>query len=323
MVLRAAVQENAADGNAHYLLGTLYFSRGITDRALTEWESARKLNPKIPVLDTSLGLALLHMKNDPEAALEVFREGIHNDPRNEAGYLGADQALSILNRPSKERVQALELYPDMAKMPTQLVFELAMNLAEAGDFDGATALFRNRFFPREEGGTNVRQVWVEVQLLNALDQAKAQHCEAAIAIVDRIGSPVHDMAFTNDGLQPFLESARTNYLLGKVNAQCGRPEEARKHFESAASKSGRGEIAWAWLGARQLPAFDQNQWTARLTAQLPQSAGTENSLSVYSTAMINRALGHEQKAEEKFRQVFLLPDHLLSYHLAREGMQMQ
>jgi tetratricopeptide (TPR) repeat protein len=321
MVLRAAVQANASDANAHYLLGTLYFSRALTDQALTEWQSARKLNPKIPVLDASLGLELLHVKNAPEAALEVFREGIHNDARNEAVYVGADQALSILNRPSTERVQALERYPDTAQMPTELVFELALNRAEAGDFDGATSLFRNRFFPREEGGTNVRQVWVEVQLLRALDQARGQHCEAALATANRIGSPVPDMAFTNDGLQPFLESARTSYLLGTVNSQCGRAEEARRQFESAAAKSDRGEIVWALQAARQLPAFDQNHWTSRLTSELkPSTAVSNNSLSAYNAAMIDRDLGHEQKADAEFRQVFLLPDHLLSYHLAREAM---
>jgi tetratricopeptide (TPR) repeat protein len=323
MVLRAAIQANDSDANAHYLLGTLYFSRALSEQALTEWERARKLNPKIPVLDASLGLELLHVKNDPEASLEVFREGIHNDPRNEAGYLGADQALSILNRPSSERVQALELYPDMAQMPAELVFELALNLAEAGDFDRATALFRNRFFPREEGGTNVRQVWVEVQLLRAFDQAKKKNCGEAISTSERIGSPIEGLSFTQDGLQPFLETARTNYLLGKVDAQCGRPEEARKHFENAAAKSGRGEIVWAWRAAQQLPGFDQNQWTARLTAELAHSSISDNSLSAYNTAMINRALRHEEEAAHDLRQVFLLPDHLLAYHFAREGMNTQ
>jgi tetratricopeptide (TPR) repeat protein len=323
IVLRAAVQANASDANAHYLLGTLYFSRAITDQALAEWETARKLNPKIPVLDASLGLELLHVKNDPEAALEVFREGIHNDARNEAGYLGADQSLSILNRPSSERVQALELYPDMAQMPTELVFELTLNLAEAGDFDGATALFRNRFFPREEGGTNVRQVWIEVQLLRALDQAEKKNCGEAIATSGRIGSPVEGLSFTRDGLQPFLETARTNYLLGKVDAQCGRPQQARKRFESAAAKSDRSEIVWAWQAAQQLPAFDHNQWTLRLKSEQRSTAMAENSSAVYNQAMINRALGHEQESDQDLRQVFLLPDHLLSYHLAREAMAKQ
>jgi len=320
MVLRAAVQANDSDANAHYLLGTLYFSRALTDQALTEWESARKLNPKIPVLDASLGLALLHAKNDPKAALEIFREGIHNDRRNDAVYLGADQTLSILNRPSTERVQALESYPDMAQMPTELVIELALNLAEAGDFDSAIALFRNRFFPREEGGTNVRQVWVEVQLLRAMDQAKKKNCGEAIRISERIGSPVEGLSFTQDGLQPFLDTARANYLLGKVDAQCGRPDAAREQFENASRKSG-GEIVWAWLAARELPGFEQTQWTSRLTSELkPSTAVSNNSLSLYNAAMIDRALGHQQKADAEFRQVFLLPDHLLSYHLAREAM---
>jgi len=42
-------------------------------------------------------------------------------------------------------------------MPTDLVYEYALNLAEAGEFDRARALFHDRFFLRAEGGTNVRQ----------------------------------------------------------------------------------------------------------------------------------------------------------------------
>ncbi len=320
LVLHAAVQANPADANAHYLLGTLYFSRGTTEPALAQWDHARKLNPKIPVLDASLGLALLRVKNDPESALEAFREGIHNDQRNEAVYLGADQALGVLKHSSKERVEALELYPDLSQMPAELVFELALNLAESGDFNRATALFHNRFFPREEGGTNVRQVWVEVQLQRALDQAKNKHCEAAISIANSMGSPVPDISFTKDGLEPFLNSARTNYLVGQIDSQCGKRDEAHKHFETAAGKSDAGEIVWAWFAAKQLPGFDQSQWTAPLEAALEQSATiSDSSWWIYNSGMLNRALHRDEIAEQLFRQTFLLPDHLLSYHLAREA----
>ena len=57
-----------------------------------------------------------------------------------------DQALSVLARPAHERVAALERYPELADMPSALVYELALNRAESGDYEGATALFRNRFF---------------------------------------------------------------------------------------------------------------------------------------------------------------------------------
>ena len=93
------------------------------------------------------------------------------ETRTGAVYLGMDQALSILNRPARERVEALEKYPKLDVAPPPLIFELILNLAEAGDFERATGLFHDRFFPREEGGTNVRQVWIEVQLQHALSLA--------------------------------------------------------------------------------------------------------------------------------------------------------
>src|SRR5262249_16116266 len=152
MVLRAVVGTNKEDATAHYLLGTLYFSRGLTDSALSEWSQARALNPGIPLLNASYGLALLHEKNDASSAVSALRVGLHSCVANGTLYFGADQALSMLNKPARERVEVLEKYPDMANAPSGLIFELMLNLAESGNFEHADALFRNRFFPREEGG---------------------------------------------------------------------------------------------------------------------------------------------------------------------------
>ena len=208
-VLRAAIRADADDATAHYLLGTQYFSRGLTDEALAEWSAARRLNASIPVLDADVGRALLRVKHDAAGALEAFREGLSADPTNLELYTGMEQALSILARPASERVAALERFPDQANMPAELVYSLALNRSEAGDFDGAAALFRNRFFAREEGGTNVRQVWVEVKTMQALRQAAAGQCEAAVATAKGIGAEVPGLAFTRDGMEPFVDSART------------------------------------------------------------------------------------------------------------------
>src|SRR5437763_2463677 len=112
----------------------------------------------------------------------------------------------------------------MAQMPTELVFELALNRAEAGDFDAAIALFHNRFFPRQEGGTNVRQVWVEVLLQEALSLQRTGHCEAAIREARTLGAEVPGLPFTRDGLTPMLDSARTQYFLGVLASACGQTE---------------------------------------------------------------------------------------------------
>src|SRR6266513_265528 len=244
--LKAAIRTNEKDAPAHYLLGTWYFAREKTEEALSEWQQARKLNPRIPVLEASLGLALLHVKRDFAGALNVFEEGIKNDPSNIVNYSGAVAAMTLLAKPAAERVKTLELYPDLDRMPTSLVYELALNRAEEGNYSGAIELFRNRFFGSEEGGTNVRQVWVEVKLQEALGLGRSGHCEDALAAARALGSPVPGLSFTQDGLQPLLNSARTNYLLGELSSACGQREEAERRYRLSAQATDASDAVWAW-----------------------------------------------------------------------------
>ena len=315
-VLRAALRENAEDGTAHYLLGTLYFSRGLTEEALAEWNAARKFAPRLPVLHASLGRVLLQVKNDPEQALAVFREGLRNDPNNAELYLGIDQTLSLLKRPARERVDAFQLYPDRENMPTRLIYELILNLTEAGEYDAATALFHNRFFSREEGGTNVRQVWIEVQLQRALGLAKSGHCSEALSAVEHLPSPVPGLPFTRDGLEPVMGSARTNYLAGEVYGSCGEAAKAKSRYEAAAARANPDQIVWAYRSARKLAGFDRGRWQPQLESALARNFG-QTSWGFYNRGMVNHALGHAADAEIDFRRALLMPDGLLSYHLIR------
>ncbi|HSY90608.1 MAG TPA: DUF5107 domain-containing protein [Candidatus Binatus sp.] len=324
-VLRAVLQANPSDVTAHYLLGTFYFSRGLTDSALEEWSKARKAGPEPPVLDASMGTALLHIKNDPEQALAAFRDGLRRDPTNISIYLGIDQALSLLKRPARERVEALEKYPQMDAAPPSLIFELILNLAEAGNVERATQLFHNRFFPREEGGTNVRQVWIEVQLMRVLASVREGRCRDALTGAEHLGSEVPGLAFTRDGLEPILQSARTSYLLGTVFASCGEAAEAKAKFELASSATGPDQVKWAWLAARKLHGFDEPQGQDRLRVALEQAESRANTSGYpswweYSAASLAKELGQTAEAAERFRKALLLPDRMLAYHLTRLAM---
>ena len=321
-VLKAASRTNPADATAHFLLGNLFFSHAETDSALGEWAEARKSGTRLPVLDANIGLALLHIKDDPDNALAAFRDGLTNDPTNVAVYLGIDQSLSLLGHPAGERVEALGKYPRLADAPNPLMFELILNLAESGDFDRATSLFHNHFFPREEGGTNVRQVWIEVQLQRLLALSAQQRCTEALNAANNLGSEIPELSFTKDGLEPILHSARTNYLLGTIYASCGKAEDGKNKFESAASASSTDQIRWAWLAAQKLPGFDQQQWQSRLQKALADAVGrTETSAYpswwMYTAGMLERDLGKKQEANARFRRALLLPDRMLAYHLTR------
>jgi len=316
-VLRAAVAARPDDMTARYLLGTQLFARGMVDDALTEWSIARNNRAAIPVLHADIGRALLREKHDSIGALKVFREGLAVDPLNRKLYEGVDEALSIMSRPARERAVSLEHYPDLGNMPVELVYALALDRAEALEFDGALALFHNRFFPREEGGTNVRQVWVEVNILQALSDAANNQCDAANHAADGLGGVVAGLPFTNDGLAPFVDAPRTQYLIGQVEARCGREPQAKERWRRVAAATGIGDMVWAWGAARKFDGYDKAEWGKRLEAGLAQAARAGE--GPYTVGVLETLLG-KQAAWAHFHQALMLPDRGMSHHLARLAM---
>ena len=150
-VLKAALAQNPSDAFAHFLLGTLWFSRGIVDPALAEWRKAAALNPAIPTLDARLGRALLEIKGQPREAIAFFQHGFATDAKNPALYLGMNHAMRELGDPAAKRIAMLEGFPDRANMPAAFVRALDAALREDGRSEQADALLREHFLAREEG----------------------------------------------------------------------------------------------------------------------------------------------------------------------------
>ena len=322
LALDAALRSSSSDPTAHYLLGTWFFARAKTSDALREWETARQQNPRIPALQASIGLALLHGKHDFDAASKAFDEGIQYDPRNIVNYSGNAAAMSLTGKSAADRVKAFEQYPDLKQMPTPLIYELALSRAEAGGYERAIALFHERFFGREEGGTNVRQVWVDVRLSQAVGLAKGGNCKDALGVAQNLGAPVSGLSFTNDGLETILKSARANYLVGEVYSACGKKTEATGRYQVAAQATDISELVWAWAAAKKLDDFDSAKWHERLVdaASRAESASALGSFPgwwQYVAGTLRIAAGENDRGEKILREVFLLPDARLSHHFAR------
>jgi tetratricopeptide (TPR) repeat protein len=219
-VLRDAVTRNPKDPTAHFLLGSLYLSGGMVDEAMKAWEAARALRPGIATLHRNMGFTLLQ-RGDVEQAIAAFREGTTHDPANEGIYTGLEAALSRGGRPAAERADALLGFPDQRKLPAALVYKLATALAEAGRFDEAERQFAGRFFPREEGGINVRQIWLDVRLRRALALAKGGDCRAAAGITSGLARPLAGLTFTQDGLEDILARKAFQDRLEVIRTICG------------------------------------------------------------------------------------------------------
>jgi tetratricopeptide (TPR) repeat protein len=328
-VFRSAIAANPKDATAHFLLGSLLLASGRTADAVREWQEARGLDRTLPVLHRNLGRTLLQIQGDVEGARAVFMEGMGTDPTNVDLYVGADQALSLLGRPGAERIAALERYPDRATMPGDLLQRLALALAEEGRAEEAKALLAGRFFAREEGGTNIRQVFVEIRLLEALALARAGRSADALAIVEGLAREAPGFGFTKDGMDVFVDAPHAQYAAGEIAALAGDTAAARRHWQKATE--GREPFfrapVYAYLAAQRLGGADEATGRARLEAALAQSerllAGGTGfpGPAVVTQGLLLRALGREDEARARFRRALLLPDQRLSHLASRRALQ--
>jgi tetratricopeptide (TPR) repeat protein len=306
-VLEAALAAQPNDATAHYLLGNLRLQAGQVTESVAEWQTAGRLDPRIPVLHASLGRVLLRLNRDPKAAFEAFQAGLAADPRNPDLYEGVATTSAILRHPAAERTAALERYPDPANMPTPLVYNLALSYAEAGAFEQAGALFRNRFFPREEGGTNVRQIWIRVRALEAESKASRNQCTEALAILDHLREPVEGHAFTRDGLDPFLDQAPNQAAFASVESRCGRPDAASKRLTALSRRGDPASLIFTHAPAARLQSAASGQ-------------STNGSWNAAIAGLLQIELGHPEKAIPLLESALLQPDRNLSHHYSRVAL---
>jgi tetratricopeptide (TPR) repeat protein len=137
-----------------------------------------------------------------------------------------------------------------------------------------------------------------------------------------LGAKVADLPFTHDGLEVFLQSARTNYLLGTAYATCGKPEDAILRFHAASTNFAADQVLWAWRAAQKMPGFDEKAWQGRLQSALAQALSRSESSSYtswwdYTAGALDDALGRREEAEQSFQKALLLPDRMLAYHFTR------
>jgi tetratricopeptide (TPR) repeat protein len=219
-VLAQALERNPDDATAYFLMGSLDLSAGVADRALERWEETRQRAPDTPVLHRNMGYAVLYAGGPPERAAELFSEGRRVDPLNDDLYFGLDRTLERMGRSATERADSLLTFPEPMLMPAPLVYHLARVLGEAQRFDQAESLFRMRFFPSEEGGTDVREVYLEILLARTLALAQEGRCADVRRQLGQLGEPDSRLTFTLDGIDAVLARERPAELRDQIAALC-------------------------------------------------------------------------------------------------------
>ncbi len=332
VVLNEALKANPSDGTARFLLGSLYLSSGLVQPAIDSWQQVRKIRPQTPGLHRNLGLALLQ-RSDYTEARTVLQEGLAADRDNVDVYLALDAVLSASGASARDRATALARYPSAdSEQPASLVFKAALALAEAGDAAAAERLFHDRFFPREEGGTNVRTIYAQVRLTSARVASEQQRCDVARQILDSLSAEQAGVAFTKGGLADVAATPTLSWQAAAIESACGRTVEARIRWERLARPlSADGPpliLALADMARQRLGRSRTAAERARLERALDnatailETAGTSSpGLIEYARGVLLEALGKDAEARESLRRVFTYPDRSLSHALARVALK--
>jgi predicted Zn-dependent protease len=319
VVLQAALAANGKDAAAHYLLGTLLYSKGLIDAGMAHWAEAKQLAPHLRVIDVDMGDAQLRVKGDSQGALAAFREGIRNDPENAEVYVGLDEAMSVTGASAAERAAALSQYPSAdaahSKMAADLVYQLALTRAEAAQYEQALALFKDRFFPSEEGGTTSGQVLFEIELMQAEAWAKAGNCKEAEHFLDD----------KQAGMGPDAGSARDDLKLSGIARSCGQAKGSEGFLHKAAAAADPADLVWAIQAEKSLGTYDPVKAGERLAKSLADAerslaASTHSGYWQYTVGLLQAALDRKEQARASFEKTLILADTHMSHHLAREAL---
>jgi tetratricopeptide (TPR) repeat protein len=318
-VLEAALKANRNDATAHYLLGTLLFSKGVSDAGMAEWTEAKQLAPHLPVLDVEMGDVFLKLKGDPRRALTSFRESLKNDAENAEGYVGLDEAMSLTGASAEERADLLSQYPSAdaadTKMPAELVYQLALARAEAGQYERALAPFKDRFFPSEEGGITSGQVVFEIKLMQAEAWAKAGNCAQAEDF----------LAGKQPGMGLDGRTARDYVKLAGMARSCAHEKTSDEFLHKAAASGDGADLVWAIRAKESLGLLDSEKANEQIAhslaaAENQQASGSQPAARWYGLGLLQAALNQKEQARKSFEQALVLPDARMTHHLAREAL---
>jgi tetratricopeptide (TPR) repeat protein len=328
-VLRAALRARPDDHTARFLLGSLYLSTGLVDRAVEEWQHVRRRRPSIRTLHRSLGLALLHSRGDEKGARAVLEEGLQHDPANMEVYLALDGLLSAAGARPDERVAVLRRYPASARLPGPLVFAQALALADAGKGDEAESLLAAHHVPREEGGTSAGSVFVQVRLLRARQLVDRGACDEALHMTRTLIQEVPGVPVTKGGLANIVESPTVQWQIARLERTCERDRVASVRLERfadwPAENAGAMRLALAADAWRLLGRPLDGRQRARVEEQAMElgelaESGEGSGMTRWIRGLLLEALGREDEARAAWRSVFHAPDRNLSHQLARTAL---
>jgi hypothetical protein len=337
-VLQAAIEANAQDSSAHFLLGLFYLNGNRTGDSITELQGAHAIRKDIPELYFVLARALLLTQDGKSTAVAVLREGIEAAPSSkELKDVMAEAMAPSKTPPTSAPLPAPKSAPapgggnpadrtlanggaSKAASPVWLAADLLAKAA-MGDANASYGFTRDAF-PQAKQPDIVRQIYIELQLQRLRRLSGTLKCTEALRGVETIGDENKAVPFTMYGFEEWIKGARFQYYVGAVEKACGDEKAARRRWGKVAklapavtSPDGAFPLLAAQSLAPQGKGPDLQPWLDKVTQALAGADPDVKGALLYSKGILLLAKGDEAAARLAFQEGAAAPDHAMSGYL--------
>ena len=231
IVLEHAIERNADDWVALYLLGNLFYDKRRYDEAFSCWIKSRDCNTSFPTVHRNLAIALFNKRNEKQAALAELEEAFRLDPTDARVFLELDQLHRKLGFSNEQRLQEYENYPDLFVTRDDLKTEYVTLLNLLGEHQKAYDFLQaNTFHPWEGGEGRVSSQYVFALRELARDRMETCDYAGAVSLLNASLSYPHNLG------EGKLEGRKDNdihYFLGLCHEALGNKDDAAMHFSMA------------------------------------------------------------------------------------------
>uniref|UniRef100_Q01PP1 DUF5107 domain-containing protein n=1 Tax=Solibacter usitatus (strain Ellin6076) TaxID=234267 RepID=Q01PP1_SOLUE len=308
-VLEQALETNAGDANAHYLLGLWYLNAQRIPEGSREIQAAQRLRPEFAEARTMLTALKLPAADAATAAptMAAPTAPAPAAPKPEAPKVVAPPPPpSPAPPPPASRPSSLDAVPGWNSKTQPNPAAAALEAAASGNLDQAFGYFNRSNFPEGKQPDAVRAAYIELQLLRLLALAAARQCQQADNGITTLGYEDKNLPFTFNGFGGFTKGARFQYHLGLVEAACVDEKEARKRFEKVSRMRApmtSPDFAYAYMALAKLgPVGDLGSVARQLDGALAAARPDDVPALQYNKGLLLVITGNKEAAAAAFRQ---------------------
>ena len=229
--LRAAIEMNPGDANAHHYLGNLFYDKRQYDLAQYHWEMAGAINPEFPTTWRNLALLYYNKSGEPERALEAMERAFLLDPTDARVLMELDQLHKKMKTPWKHRLERLQHHRDLTESRDDLILEEITLLNQTGAHEEAKSRLDAHIFHPWEGGEGKVPFQYQTARVELAKRAIAEgrYADALKLLEECLEYPHH----LGEGKLYGAQENDFHYLMGLCHRALGHSDAAREAFRKA------------------------------------------------------------------------------------------